>query len=223
MNNGQTNKINVPELKKLLLKLKIMQGVSDFPYNYSYKQTCDMLTAATMAEVESRRHKYIELAETDNYIQQASKWLCERNTFGLMLCGNLGNGKSTIANGIATLINYLKLKNQYGDIIYADKLDAVQAVKLCKQEPDKFEQMKRSKFLVLDDLGIEPTEVMDYGNILSPVIELLTYRYNEQLITIVTTNLIPKQIREKYGDRVADRFNEMFSKIIFTNKSFRKQ
>ena len=75
--------------------------------------------------------------------------------------------------------------------------------------------------LSIDDLGIEPSEILDYGNILNPVIDLLTQRYNAQLFTIVTTNLTPKQIREHYGERIADRFNEMFDRIVFENSTYR--
>ena len=75
--------------------------------------------------------------------------------------------------------------------------------------------------LSIDDLGVEPSEVLDYGNVLSPVIELLSRRYNAQLFTIVTTNLTPKQIREHYGERIADRFNEMFERIVFENSTYR--
>ena len=46
--------------------------------------------------------------------------------------------------------------------------------------------------LAIDDLGTEPVEVMDYGNIITPVINLLTKRYEAHLFTIVTTNLDPK-------------------------------
>jgi DNA replication protein DnaC len=43
-----------------------------------------------------------------------------------------------------------------------------------------------------------------------------------QLFTIITTNLTPSEIREKYGDRIADRMNEMMVKIIFNNDTYRK-
>jgi DNA replication protein DnaC len=42
-----------------------------------------------------------------------------------------------------------------------------------------------------------------------------------QLFTIITTNLTPAEIREKYGDRIADRMNEMMVKIIFNNPTYR--
>ena len=68
--------------------------------------------------------------------------------------------------------------------------------------------------LGIDDLGTEPSEVLDYGNVYTPVIDLLTKRYEEQLFTVITTNLTPQQIREHYGDRIADRLNEMVKKIL---------
>ena len=75
--------------------------------------------------------------------------------------------------------------------------------------------------LGIDDLGIEPKEIMDFGNVFTPIIDLLTKRYEEQLFTIVTTNLTPSQIREHYGDRIADRLNEMTEKIIYRNSTYR--
>ena len=46
-------------------------------------------------------------------------------------------------------------------------------------------------------------------------------RYEEQLFTIITTNLTPQQIRGHYGDRIADRLNEMVKKIVFNNATYR--
>lgn len=62
---------------------------------------------------------------------------------------------------------------------------------------------------------------MDYGNVYTPVIDLLTKRYEEQLFTIITTNLTPQQIREHYDDRIADRLNEIVEKIVFKNGTYR--
>ena len=40
-------------------------------------------------------------------------------------------------------------------------------------------------------------------------------------MTLITTNLTPQQIREHYGDRIADRLNEMVKKIVFNNSTYR--
>ncbi len=58
-----------------------------------------------------------------------------------------------------------------------------------------------------------------YGN---PTTDMLTMRYDRLLFTIITTNLTPQEIREKYGDRIADRLNEMMVKIVFENPTYRK-
>jgi DNA replication protein DnaC len=71
-------------------------------------------------------------------------------------------------------------------------------------------------------MGLEPTEILDYGNAINPVIEIMEQRYKQQLFTFITTNLTPSQIREKYGDRIADRFNETTKCIVYTNPTFRK-
>ena len=68
---------------------------------------------------------------------------------------------------------------------------------------------------------MEPTEVVEYGNVLNPIIDLIEYRYLRQLFTLVTTNLTAEQIRKKYGNRIADRFNEMLEVIVFKNQSYR--
>ena len=66
-------------------------------------------------------------------------------------------------------------------------------------------------------------EVMDYGNIITPIIDLLTKRYEAKLFTIVTTNLEPKEIRQRYGDRIADRLNEMMTKVVYRNPTYRTE
>jgi DNA replication protein DnaC len=91
-----------------------------------------------------------------------------------------------------------------------------------KADYQAWEKLSQVDMLAIDDLGIEPVEVMDFGNVLCPVVDLLTKRYDMQLFTIITTNLTPSEIREKYGDRIADRMNEMMVKIIFNNDTYRK-
>ena len=39
-------------------------------------------------------------------------------------------------------------------------------------------------------------------------------------MALITTNLTPQQIREHYGDRIADRLNEMVKKIVFSNATY---
>ena len=182
-----------------------------------------MLMASVKAEVEYRHRTFVASPELKAQVAAASKWLINQDKSGLLLCGMTGNGKSTMMKAIRGLLRFLELKDRDNNRIGMMLIDAREVVRMNKDEYNRFLRVRAEPILAIDDIGLEPTEVLDYGNVLNPVIDLLSYRYNEQLMTIITTNLIPKQIREKYGDRIADRFNEMMDCIIFKNESYRQR
>ncbi len=193
----------------------------DFRLPYEESQVIDMLTASYMAEVKYRNREFSENPELTKQIAKAARWLTTQEKFGIMLCGVPGNGKTTLMLAIRSLINFIEMTDSYNEKMSVCRIDAREIARLNKDDYAKFERIRSKKMLAIDDMGLEPAEVMDYGNILNPVIDLLSYRYDEQLFTIVTTNLKPEEIRQKYGDRIADRFNEMMERIIFYNSSYR--
>lgn len=213
--------MNVEALTLQLLKRKITRERFSLPY--TDEQIKDMLTAAVIAEVSYRHQVYRESKEMNSYIAQAAQWLKGQDKFGLLMCGVPGNGKTTLMRAIQSLLSVLDLKDDNNQSIGVIMIDAREIARLNKDNYDTFKHYRQRPMLAIDDLGLEPTEVMDYGNVLNPVIDLLSYRYNEQLFTMITTNLKPSEIREKYKDRIADRFNEMMAKIIFKNNSYRGQ
>lgn len=176
-----------------------------------------------MAEVELRRQPFHASKELTAYIGAAARWLCDGSRTGLLLCGLPGNGKTTLMRAIASLVNFCDINDGYGHQLAFCCCDARYATRTNRDDYNAFQRLCNRPLLAIDDLGLEPTEVLDYGNILSPVIDLLSVRYNNQLPTIVTTNLTGKDIRTKYGNRIADRFNEMMQVIIFSNASYRGQ
>lgn len=182
------------------------------------------LLAAVMAEVEYRHRTFISNDEVEAQIHELAKWLTlPSSSFGILLCGGCGNGKSTILKAFQLLLNTLHVQKPYNDGTYGIQIvDAKYIAHLCKNNYDAYRKLISVDMLGIDDLGTEPSEVMDYGNVYTPVIDLLTKRYEEQLFTIITTNLTPTQIREHYDDRIADRLNEMVEKIVFKNGTYRK-
>lgn len=214
-----TIKINVEALRLQLLKRKITKARFSLPY--LPEQVKDMLTAAVMAEVSYRNRNYRQSLEMDEYITAAAKWLTQRNKFGLLMCGTPGNGKTTLMRAIQSLLNYVGVEDENGNPIGLPIVDAREIARLNKDNFELYRNYCRKPMLGIDDLGLEPTEILDYGNVLNPVIDLLSHRYNEQLLTVITTNLKPTEIREKYRDRIADRFNEMMDRIIFRTTSYR--
>ena len=88
-----------------------------------------------------------------------------------------------------------------------------------------YEFLTSKRELVMDDIGTEPLNNKDYGTDRDLVGDIIRLRYNKSqkgyCITHVTTNLDKIQINERYGDRIADRMNEMFIQILVIGKSKR--
>lgn len=140
-----------------------------------------------------------------------------------MLCGLPGNGKTTVMNAICEVFKLFDFKDVNGEKVYPRSVSAVEVAQMAKSNYKAFKNLCYNPFLAIDDFGEEPVEVLEYGNVLSPITDMLSIRYSEQFLTILTTNTPPKEIRERYGGRIADRFKEMMRVIIFTNPSYRGQ
>jgi DNA replication protein DnaC len=194
-----------------------------FKLPMSMEQAYDHLLAAIMAEVAYRHRSFCTNEYLEKQLHDMASWLTSPSShFGILLCGGCGNGKSTMLKAFQQLLNYLHIPKPYNDGTYGIQIvDAKYIAYLCKNNYESYRKLISVDMLGIDDLGTEPSEVMDYGNVYTPVIDLLTKRYEEQLFTIITTNLTPQQIRGHYGDRIADRLNEMVKKIVFNNATYR--
>lgn len=191
-----------------------MNTEARFKIHATQEQAYTLLKCCYRAEVEARHRNWVCDEQSERVLNDVAEWLTDGNgKFGLMLCGNVGNGKTTMLNAIARAIRFM------GDGLRIEDATAIAQV---IKDLVEFRTIRAVKHLGIDDMGVEPLEVLDYGNVVYPMVELINYRYSRQLLTIITTNLTPKQIREKYGDRIADRFNEMMHRVIFTNETYRK-
>lgn len=214
--------INVEELTRAFIRQKNLRDRFRLPMTDS--QAANILYAAYRAEVADRRRRFVDDNPTREHIRQLAASLTKANPkFGVLLCGNCGNGKTTMLHAFRSALNFLNDRGYFENPreIGLRIVDARELVELAKNY-DRFKGVRDSFMIGLEDIGREATDVMDYGNIISPVIEMIEYRYDRQLFTFITTNLTPKQLREKYGPRVADRFNEMLEVIIFANETYRK-
>ena len=201
-----------------------------FRFNMSEQDALNLLTAHYIFEVEAR-HNRVKLDEnTINNLRKMAHFLTKSDPkFGVMLCGTCGNGKTTMVFALRSTIAYLKDRGHFDqyrntsspyfdfELRFVDVRDVVETYK----DKTRYANLRSEALLAIDDLGKEPAEVLDFGNVTNPLIDLLEYRYLYQKFTVITTNLDAKEIRVKYGARIADRFNEMLEVIVFQDISYR--
>ena len=223
-----TDQVNVEAFKSWLTRSTTTKDL--FRWDVSFSDALKMLQVAYERAVASRGMKYELPDDVYNNLKAIAGTMTTKSTkCGILLCGNCGNGKTTTMQAFESVTTYLhelykKRCMENGSWPRMLKMQSTSARRLTQVAKDEtlMAEAKKVDVLCIDDIGLEPTEVLDYGNAISPVIEIMEARYKQQLFTFVTTNLTPAQIREKYGDRIADRFNEMMKCIVYKNPTFRK-
>lgn len=198
--------------------LKTTRVIFRLPFSES---DCEvMLTEAVQHEVRYWGHSYIP--DNEAAIARAAQWLAEPPTPGLIIFGNVGNGKTTLINSITNVINAYSLgRDASGNPAWMKFVTAESLARYAKEDSEKMWSIIRTPMLALDDLGAEQDTIKTYGNVVNPAVELLSYRYQYRLFTVITTNLKAADMRQRYGDRVADRMNEMFTRIVIKNETYR--
>lgn len=205
-----------------------------FRFNMPAQGALNLLAACYKHEVEKRGRRIVFDENTTTALASLAQYIVAPGTkFGVLMCGPCGNGKSTMMRALSDAIDILE-KQRHFDFIYRQDeyfrgaLDIVKAKAVCEMSKSgkDFEELMRTPLVGIDDLGTEPLEVFDYNNTRTPMLDFLDFRYDRRLFTVVTTNLGGRSsgdvsIRGKYGVRIADRFNEMFHKIVFQNITYR--
>ena len=145
--------------------------------------------------------EYNHKTEYDNIID----WMVDTKGRGLMLMGDCGTGKSTILNYVIPAI-FRTITNKILRSVSAKELGAV--------------EINKSPFIIIDDLGTESIK-NDYGTKIDAVADAISYAEDSSKTLLVTTNLTPKALDERYSDRTLDRLRKC-KVVVIKGKSFRK-
>lgn len=183
----------------------------------SQSDVMHLLASSYSAQVESRGILCPLDEITLKRIEKISNWLMKRSSPGLILYGTCGTGKTTMVKALQKVMG---LGRKYYSV---SCLNACQIVDYFRSEETRyqFEKAKTMEVLLIDDLGCEPERLMIYGTVFEPIKDILYYRYDRMLITVLTTNLGDEEICTRYGVRIADRMNETFDAIVFKGTSYR--
>jgi DNA replication protein DnaC len=144
--------------------------------------------------------KYEHLPAYDEIID----WMVDTKGRGLMLMGECGLGKSTILNFVIPAI-FRTRTNKILRSVPAKELGAV--------------DRNKAPFIIIDDLGTESIK-NDYGTKIDAVADAISYAEDSSKTLLITTNLTPQALKERYDERTLDRLRKC-KVVIIKGKSFR--
>lgn len=218
-------KYDADELTRLAVARTTTRSLFRLPI--TARQAYDILWAFYKAEVQARNVSFVGDQFTHDNIKKLAIHLTDAhsNKFGVMFNGLFGNGKTTLLHALDGAISYLSDAGVIDSSFFFDRTPGLEIhnardIAYCaKNNYEAFKQIRSRRLIAIDDMGTEPAEISDYGNIRNPLLELLEYRYDKQLATIITTNLTPPKITEVYSERLGDRLREMMEVIVFENST----
>ena len=152
--------------------------------------------------------------EVCRYLAGSKPWL--------VLYGTPGTGKSTYMRAVERAARMAHRKDSPAPLIRWEKASGLGYI--LKNDPAGWDAVKKCKLLLLDDAGFsgECEVVNNYGVNARPVNEVLEYRYDAQLHTVMTTNLTREQLRNNYGERIWSRLCEMAAFVKMTGRDWRQ-
>jgi DNA replication protein DnaC len=134
----------------------------------------------------------------------------------LLLIGNTGSGKTYQAYGAIRALSVSGANCSWTVTTAADMYAQLRPRHRVDTE-EEFEKFSRTTLLVLDDLGAakgtEWNEEVNY--------RLINHRYENELPTLITSNVPPKNLAAVLGERVASRLVEMAERVVIQGQDRR--
>ena len=145
---------------------------------------------------------------------QVADWLTDNKGRGLLCIGTPGLGKTLICEKILPVILGRKIKT-----VNARDMGA------------QIDELVKERAVIIDDLGKEPVEYKNYGNVRKPFFELCDAAERNGILLIINTNLSPQvvnnplypdSIEHRYGREVLDRLHTIVKAVLFRGDSLRR-
>lgn len=248
-NENENKKPTMPSIEQVLNAIRQRDMFSGFQrYQYIKPGWYDLDNAMKIVEAigKSRNPAFVIDDENRFAFENFIKWAqCDtsmkcldpvsgqvipgRLKRGIYIAGNTGTGKTWCMEIMQAYIQAIGIKvlwhndndprPLYWRTIRADGLCDVWA------ESGNIQQYKTAPMLAIQDLGNEPPETLYMGNRLDVVRYVIEYRGDMHAeMTFITSNLRMggEILKERYGDRVSSRLQEMCNYLVIKGKDRRK-
>ena len=146
---------------------------------------------------------------------QVADWLSDNGGRGLLLFGANGRGKTVIAARILPVVFEYHLHVKH----YVAK-----SIQLADVFRDKYERglLTYRPVVVIDDFGAESV-ASEYGQRRDLFSEAVDNAESNSQLFIATTNLLPQEIKQRYGARTLDRLHGITTSVCFAGESLRRR
>lgn len=173
-----------------------------------------------------KRYRHFDLAD---WPDMSSRFAPEECYY---IHGPLGTGKTALL--CAMVKERLLARNGIHDMIFTTADDLMESMKFGFKKPDTRSldgdgeeesridstiwRYRSVRLLAIDDLGAEIVTDWRLGTLTS----IINYRYNEMMVTYITSNYDLKDLGEKFSMRISDRLKQMCSAIHLIGPSRRE-
>lgn len=185
----------------------------------------ELVNASMKAIDTSDQNRYETIVWLKNFIDLYKK---KDATKGLYLTGNFGCGKTYL---VCAMLNELAKKGHKVAMIYYPEF--LRSLKEGFNDNDystKFNEVKKSELLLIDDIGAEVTTSWGRDEVLGTILQ---YRMQEGLITFFTSNFNLKELEEHFSfskngtekvkaRRIMERIKQLTECIVMVSENRRK-
>lgn len=187
--------------------------------NADIKKVRDCLLQCYEERVQSRGGGFIPDHQTIMAIDYVTVWFFSKKRDGLLLYGRFGTGKTTLLNCIRRLF---LTDRQSDQVLFITPSTLIRDMNKPNNEGRLFDRCLYGEVVLIDEAGIEDRSINIWGTKCSPLQEILVHRYDRQYITVMATNLDDEGLQSQYGLRVWDRILESYTRIAYTQDSYRR-
>lgn len=209
-----------PEIKKLIQKTLKKSGIPENNIGQNFS-SLDATRSPKQQAITARLVQYIkDLVAAGN--SEGAK--------NILLCGNMGTGKTAYASALLEGVIHRSLVSKAADendlalkgglsVLFISEPNLIHAItatwgqNATEKTQDLINRLSSKAILCIDDVGATTTT---HTHLLDAYAAIIDERYKRKLPTIMTSNLSHTDIRLAIGARSADRFMEK-NRIIVAN------